>query len=523
MRFDDRLMTVLDQPASDPHDRAVRWRQLVDLVARAGAQAANPLVEQALDLIRTERPLVDAALRSAAARAVAALPLPYELVALFATDTLAVSAPMLAAARLEPGEWQQLSALADDETRHFIATLHPDIPAPPPAASRRDEARDGVRDEGRDDGQYEGGDGDAEAEHALGRGQAIPSISDVVARIERLRRGRLQGPPGFAPDDQPLPGAAGAPSLFRWECGPSGEIAWVEGAPRGPLIGRSIARAEEGEGVDEEVERAFAMRAPFRDAILSLPGEGTLAGAWKISGVPAFEPADGRFAGYRGIALREANGGYDPAHNGQHPLLSDPNSLRELVHEIKTPLNAIIGFAEIIDSQLLGPADRHYRTRAAEIVAQAKLLLSAIDDLDFAAKLQADRNRPGSGTDLGMLLEQIAVAMRQGASASAPRLDLSIETRKRRCALEPDMAERLVTRFCDALFGAAADGEQLVLHLDNRSGRCLLWVRPPPHLGTGDGDQGGGFGLRLVRGLARIAGGDLIMTKARISLALPEL
>ena len=55
MRFDDRLMTVLDQPASDPHDRAVRWRQLVDLVARAGAQADNPLVEQALDLIRSDR------------------------------------------------------------------------------------------------------------------------------------------------------------------------------------------------------------------------------------------------------------------------------------------------------------------------------------------------------------------------------------------------------------------------------------------------------------------------------------
>ncbi|MEO5612565.1 MAG: histidine kinase dimerization/phospho-acceptor domain-containing protein [Sphingomicrobium sp.] len=504
MRFDDRLMTVLEQPASDPHDRAVRWRQLVDLVARAGGQVANPLVEQALQLIRSERALVDAALRSAAARAVAALPLPYELVALFATDTLAVSAPMLAAARLEPAEWQRLLGLADDETRQFIATLHPDIPPPPAVAEASVE--------------------EPFVEQAIARDQAIPSISDVVARIERLRRGRMPPPSGFVADQGSLAVPGGAPSLFRWECGPSGEIAWVEGAPRGPLIGRSIARAEEGEGVDEEVERAFAMRAPFRDAILSLPGEGVLAGAWKISGVPAFEPSDGRFAGYRGIALRETNGGYDSALNGQHPLLSDPNSLRELVHEIKTPLNAIIGFAEIIDSQLLGPADRQYRTRAAEIVAQAKLLLSAIDDLDFAAKLQADRNRPGSGTDLGMLLEQIAAAMRQGASASAPYLDLAIETRKRRCALEPALAERLVTRFCDALFGAAADGEQLVVHLDNRSGRCLLWVRPPPQLGAGDGDAASvSFGLRLVRGLARIAGGDLTITKARITLALPEL
>jgi hypothetical protein len=509
VRFDDRLMTVLDQPASDPHDRAVRWRQLVDLVARAGGQADNPLVEQALALLRSDRPQVDDALRSAAARAVAALPLPYELVALFASDKLAVSAPMLAAARLEPQEWRQLLGVADDETRQFIATMHPDSAAPPSAEVATDAVPVVEQDVARGPSSP---------------GQAIPSISDVVARIERLRRDRMQPPPGAYPsaDHEPL-AAMGAPALFRWECGPSGEIAWVEGAPRGPLIGRSIARAEEAEGVDDEVVRAFAMRAPFRDAQLSLPGEGALAGAWKISGVPAFEPADGRFAGFRGIALREGNGVYGPAPSGQQSLLSDPNSLRELVHEIKTPLNAIIGFAEIIDSQLLGPADRHYRTRAAEIVAQAKLLLSAIDDLDFAAKLQADRNRPGSGTDLAILLEQIAVAMRQGASANAPHLELSIETRKRRCALEPALAERLVTRFCDALFAAAADGEQVVVHVDNRSGRCLLWVRPPPRLAAGDGDQSGGFGLRLVRGLARIAGGDLTITKARITLALPEL
>lgn len=505
MRFDDRLMTVLDQPATDPHDRAVRWRQLVDLVARAGAQAANPLVDQALHLVRSDLPLVDETLRAAAARAVAALPLPFDLVALFASDRLAVSAPVLAAAQLERDEWQRLLGLADGETRNFILTLHPDLPVAPP------------------------GIGDAAAEPHVEEPHVeeppVPTISDVVARIERLRRSRA-APPSSTDESAALPGVS---TLFRWECGPSGEIAWVEGAPRGPLIGRSIARSEEGEGVDQEVERAFALRAPFRDAQLSLPGEGSLAGTWKISGVPAFEPVDGRFAGYRGIALRENGGAYDVTRNGQQSLLSDPNSLRELVHEIKTPLNAIIGFAEIIDAQLLGPADRNYRNRAAEIVGQSRLLLSAIDDLDFAAKLQADRNRPGSGTDLAMLLEQVAAGMRQGASHNAPQLELSIETRKRRCALEPALAERLVTRFCTTLLGATADSERLIIHLDNSNGRCLLWVRPPPGLDAGIGDGGGGepasggFGLRLVRGLARIAGGDLNITKSRITLALPEL
>jgi hypothetical protein len=36
VRFDDRLATVLAQPVGSPRDRAIRWRQLVDLVARSG-------------------------------------------------------------------------------------------------------------------------------------------------------------------------------------------------------------------------------------------------------------------------------------------------------------------------------------------------------------------------------------------------------------------------------------------------------------------------------------------------------
>lgn len=511
MRFDDRLKTVLDQPASDPHDRAVRWRQLVDLVARAGGQVCNPLVDQALEVIRADRGEVAEHLRAAAARAVAALPLPFELVALFASDKVSVSAPVLAAARLEEQEWQRLLELADGEARNFIATMRPELatadagaagrkrpivtpPAPPP---------------------------NAEPDHP-------PSISDVIARIEQLRRTR-----GEQPDEPPAAVSAPAalprmphdrvPALFRWECGPGGDIAWVEGAPRGPLIGRSIARVEEGEGIDSEVERAFAMRAPFRDAPFAMAGEGPLAGQWKLSGVPAFDPADGRFRGYRGIALRDGAPAHGSGPAGLPPHLADPTSLRELVHELKTPLNAIIGFAEIIDGQYLGPAERQYRTRAAEIVAQARLLLAAIDDLDFAAKLQADRERPRSGTDLAVLLEQIATAMQQGTSGDAPRLAISVDTRRRRCALEPALAERLVTRFCTALISAAPDRTLVQLHLDSTPGRCLLWVKQPGRGSRSSESDEFGFGLRLARGLARIAGGDVTVARGKISLTLPEL
>ena len=127
MRFDDRLLTVLNQPAEDRHDAAVRWRQLVDLVARAGANSASPVVAEALEAIRSEGPRVDEPLRAAAARAVAALPLPLGLLEHFASDQLAVSAPVLAAATLDARQWQVLHSAADEETRRFIRTLHPEL------------------------------------------------------------------------------------------------------------------------------------------------------------------------------------------------------------------------------------------------------------------------------------------------------------------------------------------------------------------------------------------------------------
>ena len=510
MRFDDRLLTVLNQPSGDRHDTAVRWRQLVDLVARAGPNSASPTVAQALDSIRADSSKVEESLRAAAARAVAALPLPLGLLETFASDRLSVSAPVLAAASLEPAQWHALLAHADDETRRFVETLHPEItaapepdatdalvePAPPkPLVERRKPAPAG------------------------------PSLSDVVARIERRRRSREQQQSAAAPV-QPL----GAPGLFRWECGPSGEIAWVDGAPRGALIGRSIAKTNgEGGGVDEEVTRAFALRAPFRDSSLSLAGEGLVSGEWRISGVPAFDPTDGRFAGYRGVALRDLPGPADVPTSAD--ILADPDSLRELVHEIKTPLNAIIGFAEIIDGQYLGPADRRYRERAAEIVAQARLLLGAIDDLDFAAKVHSSARGDLQRVDLGELLERMMGSLRERARERGVEIEASRTLRDRTARVEPELADRLIFRMCSALIERADSGERLRLTVDQAIDHCRVSVTRPAALQSLSDEQLFGsdaaisantFSLRLTRGLARIAGADLISTNAALALVFPS-
>jgi signal transduction histidine kinase len=318
--------------------------------------------------------------------------------------------------------------------------------------------------------------------------------------------------------------------LFRWECGPSGDIAWVEGAPRGALVGRSIARPHDGNGdrIASEVVRAFAVRAPFRDAILTIGGDSVVAGEWKISGVPAFEPADGRFAGYRGVALRELEAAERTDLAAE--MLADPDSLRELVHEIKTPLNAIIGFAEIIDGQYLGPADRSYRERASEIVGEAHLLLTAIDDLDFAAKVQSGQQATKARVQLGQLVERMIPVLQEQAAAAAVKLETPRTARDVSAAVEPELAERLIIRLASAVIDWSAEGERLRLSVDVTGPSARVAIsRPAAFQGLTEetlfgsaAEDAGSFSLRLTRGLARIAGADLLATPSTLVLAFPR-
>jgi len=526
VKYDDRLATILSLTPSGPHDRAVRWRQLVDLVARAGPEASGPVVALAIAQIREGQRDVALDARQAAARAIAGRPLPPALLEAFAADRLDVAAPLLTVG--EPSA--ALRRAASPEVRRFLDAMHPPPPAPPSSPTQPP----------------------VEAKAPVSRPEVIPSISEVVERIERLRLARESAPPPTEPAPPPPPTTVrqppvrrppparrappprhdplpppDSPALFRWECGPGGNIGWVEGAPRGPLVGRSIARAEEDEGVDRDVERAFARRAPFRDATLLLPEAGAVAGQWLISGVPAFAPGDGRFVGYRGIARRAEALRGPVITTAPGPL--DPAALRELVHEIKTPLNAIIGFAEIIDGQYLGPAQSGYRERAAEIVAQARILLAAIDDLDFAARLRGRGSDDSAVCDFSAFFPAFAERVQRLASDRGVTLAIDAPPHEGLCALDRDLAERLLDRFAEAVLAAATTGETLRLAVRREDGFCALRLSRPRALEgmseaqmfDGQHDERADFSLRMVVGLAQIVGGKLVADGSDLVLRMP--
>ena len=566
MRFDDRLNTVLAQPALNPHDRAVRWRQLVELLARA-SDLSSPLAQRALAEILVDAQDIDQSLRSAAARAVASPTLPLPLVILFAADSVAVAAPVLAAASLQPSQWKDVLTTASRDSTLFIRSLYPELPAwaaaaPAPSepeyavfepVSEQEPAPPAVQPEPQMPPPPEpvatppepAPEPEPAVEAAstpvppppahVGPAAPIPSISEVLSRIEHLRQERqfARPQPELQTVAAPRTAADGPSPLFRWECGPSGEIAWVEGVPRGPMIGRSLSTPGEHNGVDQRIQRAFAVRAPFRDAVLTVSGEGPASGDWKLSGVPAFEPSDGRFAGYRGVGMRTSQDEAEvlaPAE--EEPL--DEGALRELIHELRTPLTAIIGFAEIIDGQYLGPADHTYRERAAEIVAQARLLLSAIEDLDIAAQLRSSAAALDGSTDLNQLILSLAPDLKDRATFRGAKLDIVPSRSPAICSLDRAVLERLMRRFCSALIDVATQRERLVIAVDCDVGQCLVTLNLPQALrGLSDAQLFGrdgaepdvlasSFSLKLARGIAQTAGGDLRSTGDKLALVLPR-
>jgi signal transduction histidine kinase len=530
LRFDDMIATVLRQSEARPAALAAKWRQLVDLVAQGRAAAESEA--EALAWLRENRERVPAELRVEAGRALVGRRISPAALAFFAEDSPPVAAPLLAGARLDSEEWLDLLPGLGPVARGLLRHRR-DLPS---------EVVDALARFGGGDFALSGEVG-AAASPAAERSEA--QIRDLVARIENFRRRR---------DSAGIAAAAAIPPVeeFQWETGPDGVILWVEGAPRGPLVGQSIASiAERGQyGVDGQAAGAFEKRAPFRDARFSVPGSGAASGDWRISGVPFFDSAQGNFLGFRGGARRprldEVAQLPGEAPGGLFGTDLPADSLRQLIHELRTPLNAIIGFAEMIDGQYMGPAALSYRSRASDIMDQARRLLSAVDDLDTAARIETQRLQLAeSSVDAVALLCRLHDAYERVARQRGSRIVIEIERDLPDAKVEVDAAERMFARMLAATIGLAKEGETITatMAMGQDGGRkmlCLSIDRPMAIEGldeqalldpgySPDGDWPGapalglGFALRLVRNLAEAVGGALQVGASRFSLYLPPL
>jgi signal transduction histidine kinase len=252
--------------------------------------------------------------------------------------------------------------------------------------------------------------------------------------------------------------------------------------------------------------------------------------------VPGFDDATGRFTGYRGTA-RRPRGDEQAAPVRQATPATD--SLRQLVHELRTPTNAIVGFAEMIESELLGPVAPVYRDQARVIRTQTRHLIGAIDDLDFAARiesrgldLRSDRVAIGAViADAIADLEPLATL--RGATFVTEGPDGLVDGDAR-------AVERLVSRLLAAVTAAAAPGERIAIRTGLAAGAILLEIDRPEAMAdypgnalftaedasdaqSGEGGLllGSGFAFRLARNLVHELGGSMVVGDQELTLRLP--
>lgn len=376
-------------------------------------------------------------------------------------------------------------------------------------------------------------------------------IRELTRQLQAMKKGNNIGmgssPPGVA-SNFPSPGAIS--QEFRWESDRDGTMVWVDGAPRGPVVGQTISTmvAAGQFGVDGQAAGAFKRRAPFRDARLCIAGSGPASGDWRISGIPFFDPRQGNFLGYRGNARRprmdEVAATPSMARTGLFGSELQSDALRQLVHELRTPLNAVLGFAELIEGQHFGPASETYLARAHVIGEKARHMLAAVEDLDIAARTEA--SRPPDGThslDIAALLSRLHADYIRVAHHRNALLEIGSAPGLPNARVEPLAAERMCARLLAATVGLAGQGERLVAALTTEPANeyamlCLSITRPrsiagreeselldPGYTPAGDWPDapalGLGFALRLVRNLAESDGGKLVITADHFLLRLP--
>jgi signal transduction histidine kinase len=314
---------------------------------------------------------------------------------------------------------------------------------------------------------------------------------------------------------------------FRWETDGRGVIRWTEGLPRAALIGAEIHSGVLG----EEAATAFGRRAPFRNGRFIFTSSRAVT-EWAVSGVPHFD-SNGSFQGYRGMGRgpqRRAPIAKSREKPGLFGTDLPPDALRQLIHELRTPLNAIAGFAEMIEDQHLGPAEGRYRERAAKIRDRAARLISAVDDLDTAARIETSRLMvQEASVDAEALLRRLAAIYQPIAGQRGARIGIDISVPLPLVRVENANAERMFARLLAATIGLAREGEtiQATLKADAELRQVLLAIQRPQAIAglseeglldpgfNPEGEWPGapalglGFALRLVRNLAEAVDGSL--------------
>ena len=284
-------------------------------------------------------------------------------------------------------------------------------------------------------------------------------------------------------------------------------------------------------------------RLPIRAAKIELAGAPAVAGTWIADAAPRFDPATGGFTGYCGRMRR-----LDDARRAAPVPTGDSEAdrVRQLLHELRTPVNAIQGFAEVIQQQVFGPAPHEYRALAAAIASDAARILAGFAELERLARIEAGAHDGEAGAcDLAAVLVAVDAQLTPFTSGRDSGFTLELGADPLAVAVPQAEAEQLAWRLMATLAGAAHPGEVTRIEAWREDGAVHVRLHLPAALAAVVGDGtirapgraaapqpaqtlnagmfGTGFTMRLAKAEARAAGGWLERRGEALQLCLPGL
>ena len=540
MHFDDRLVTVLRARVGGDVAARTQFRQLVDLLGTLPSDARSDSVDAAWVRLAEVSQAIPAGDRAAALSEPGLRLRSPRLVAELVRSGAPVASAALRAARLSEAQWLDLVPALPVPVRGMVrqrSDLGPQVEA---LLQRLGIAPRGLPAAG------EARNIPANDVIAANQSQPAEGIGAIVQRIEAYRKRKAEAGSGAGSalrvaadrsDDVPAIASAALPA-FAFICDEAGQISWAENTAAAAVIDLRIAARDPASATSssDALRDAFRRRQPIRAGAIGLIGAPAVAGDWLIDAAPVFDPL-GRFTGYRGRFRRL------PQPNASSSLPAPDNQgdqVRQLLHELRTPVNAIQGFAEVIQQQLFGPTPHEYRAHAAAIAGDAARMLAGFEELERLAKLDSGAMvlEPGQ-CDLAALVGATVQQLNSHLAQRSSSFDLAMDPGAMPVALDAGEAERLVWRVLATLAGAVSPGEQLRLKLRRKNGMIRMAVSLPATLAALEnpihagpsatpsplsaGMFGTGFALRLAAGEARSAGGKLDQRDDKLRLELPEI
>lgn len=218
--------------------------------------------------------------------------------------------------------------------------------------------------------------------------------------------------------------------------------------------------------------------------------------------------------------------------------------MARLVHEFRSPLNAIVGFAEIMAEGRFGPLGNPRYVDYAKDIRTAALQLAELtsDALDAARYGSGAYTLDEAHFDLADVLRHAASAMRGLVLRKRQSLELEIPEQLRIYADARALRQVAVNLLSNAIKFTPSEGSIRVLALVDAEGAAAFAVRDTglgmsreaigragePFRGSSEGlwgERGSGLGLPIVRALTELHGGTVEIfseigagTEVRVSL-----